>query len=44
MGRKWSIYLKEQYESLFEDFELKRVDFTVTDSTLSFAVDTEDIA
>ena len=44
MGRKWSIYLKEQYESLFEDFELKRVDFTVTDTTLSFVVDIEDIA
>jgi hypothetical protein len=44
MGRKWSIYLKEQYESLFEDFGLKRVDFTVTDTTLSFVVDIEDIA
>jgi len=44
MGRKWSVYLKEQYESLFEDFDLKRVDFTVTDTTLSFVVDVEDIA
>jgi hypothetical protein len=44
MGRKWSIYLKEQYESLFEDFELRRVHFTVTETTLSFAVDIEDIA
>ncbi len=44
MGKKWSVYLKEQYESLFEDFGLKRVDFTMTDTTLSFAVDTEDMA
>ncbi|WP_187147747.1 hypothetical protein [Candidatus Nitrososphaera gargensis] len=44
MGRKWSVYLKEQYESLFEDFGLKRVDFTVTDTTLSFMVDTEHLA
>lgn len=44
MGKKWSVYLKEQYESLFEDFGLKRVDFTMTDTMLSFAVDTEDMA
>lgn len=44
MGRKWSVYLKEQYESLFEDFGLKRVDFIMTDTTLSFAVDTENLA
>lgn len=43
MGKKWSVYLKEQYESLFEDFGLKRVNFTTTDTTLSFSVDTEDI-
>jgi hypothetical protein len=44
MGTKWSVYLKELYESLFEDFELKRVDFTISDTLLSFAVDTEDFA
>lgn len=44
MGRKWSIYLKEQYESLFEDFELKQVNFTMTDTTLSFVADIDDIA
>jgi hypothetical protein len=44
MSRKWSVYLKELYESLFEDFGLKRADFTITDTTLSFAVDTEHLA
>ncbi len=31
-------------ESLFEDFGLKRADFTMAYATLSFAVDIEDIA
>lgn len=42
MGRKWSVYLSEQYEFLFEDFGLKRVHFDMTDNSLSFTVDTED--
>lgn len=41
MGRKWSIYLAEQYRFLFEDFGLKKVKFDITDSVLSFSVDTE---
>ena len=44
MGRKWSLYLKEQYESLFEDFGLKRVSFDMTNNTVSFGVDTEEMA
>jgi hypothetical protein len=42
MGKKWSLYLSEQYEFLFEDFGLKRVQFHMTDSTLAFSVDTEE--
>ncbi len=41
MGRKWSLYLSEQYRFLFEDFGLRRVEFTSNDNTLSFTVDTE---
>jgi uncharacterized FlaG/YvyC family protein len=41
MGKKWSLYLREQYRFLFEDFGLQRVDFTISESTLSFRVDTE---
>jgi hypothetical protein len=44
MGKKWSIYLSEQYRFLFEDFGLKRVDFEITDSVISFSVDTSDMA
>lgn len=44
MGKKWSLYLSEQYRFLFEDFGLKRVQFHMTDSTLAFSVDTEDYA
>lgn len=40
MGKKWSLYLREQYRFLFEDFGLKRAEFTVSESTLSFTVDT----
>ncbi|MDQ3838328.1 MAG: hypothetical protein M3297_03555 [Thermoproteota archaeon] len=41
MGRKWSLYLSEQYRFLFEDFGLKRVHFSLTENTVSFTVDTE---
>ena len=41
MGKKWSLYLSEQYKFLFEDFGLKKVDFEITDSLISFTVDTE---
>ena len=35
--------MAEQYRFLFEEFELKKVDFDVTESTLDFVVDTEKI-
>jgi hypothetical protein len=44
MGKKWSLYLSEQYRFLFEDFGLKKVNFDVTDSMLAFTVDTEDVS
>jgi hypothetical protein len=39
MCRKWSLYLREQYRFLFEDFGLPRVEFDTGESTLSFKVD-----
>ena len=36
MGRKWSLYLKEQYRFIFEDFGLPRVEFDLSENTLSF--------
>jgi hypothetical protein len=39
MGRKWSLYLREQYRFIFEDFGLPRVEFDASESTLSFKVD-----
>ncbi|AFU59929.1 hypothetical protein Ngar_c30110 [Candidatus Nitrososphaera gargensis Ga9.2] len=42
MGKKWSMYLAEQYRFLFEDFGLKKVKFDITDSVLSFSVDTDE--
>lgn len=44
MGKKWSIFLSEQYRFLFEDFGLKKVAFEITDSVISFSVDTENMA
>jgi hypothetical protein len=41
MGRNWSLYLAELYQYLFEQFELKKVNFDVNDNTLDFVVDTE---
>lgn len=40
MGRNWSLYMAELYRSLFEEFDLKKVDFDVNDNTLDFVVDT----
>jgi hypothetical protein len=33
--------MAELYRTLFEEFELKKVDFDVNDNTLDFVVDTE---
>jgi hypothetical protein len=38
MGRKWSLYLREQYRFIFEDFGLPRVEFDLSENTLSFRV------
>ena len=39
MGKKWSLYLRELYRFIFEDFGLPRVDFDASDDMLSFKVD-----
>jgi hypothetical protein len=39
MGKKWSLFLKEMYRFIFEDFGLTRVDFDSSENTLSFKVD-----
>jgi hypothetical protein len=41
MGMKMSIYLQQLYRVLFEEFELEKVDFDMTENVLSFIVDTE---
>jgi hypothetical protein len=41
MGMNWSLYMAQHYRFLFEEFELKKVDFDITDNTLDFVVDTE---
>jgi hypothetical protein len=38
MSRKWSLYLREQYRFIFEDFGLPRIDFDLSESMLSFKV------
>ncbi|MDQ3852924.1 MAG: hypothetical protein M3299_08835 [Thermoproteota archaeon] len=38
MGRKWSLYLREQYRFIFENFGLPRVDFDLIENTLAFRV------
>ena len=40
-GKKWSLYLAEVYRFLFEDFHLNKVNFTLTDNTISFTVDAQ---
>jgi predicted DNA-binding ribbon-helix-helix protein len=39
MGKKWSLYLKELFRLISEDFGLPRVDFDVNEDMLSFKVD-----
>ncbi|MDQ3967435.1 MAG: hypothetical protein M3275_03460 [Thermoproteota archaeon] len=39
MSRKWSLYLKELFRFIFEDFGLARVDFDIGEDTLAFKVD-----
>ena len=41
MGRNWSLYMAEQYRFLFEEFELKKVEFDLNHNSLYFIVDTE---
>jgi hypothetical protein len=41
MGKNWSLYMAEQYRFVFEEFELKRVEFDINDNTVDFIVDTE---
>jgi predicted HicB family RNase H-like nuclease len=38
MGKKWSLYLREQYRFIFEDFGLPRINFDVSETMLSFKV------
>ncbi|HJU35335.1 MAG TPA: hypothetical protein VJ695_09455 [Nitrososphaera sp.] len=38
MGRKWSLYLREQYRFIFEDFGLPRINFDLSESMLYFKV------
>jgi predicted DNA-binding ribbon-helix-helix protein len=38
MGMKWSIYLSELYNNLFEEFGVRNTQFDMTDSTLSFEI------
>ncbi|HET8792920.1 MAG TPA: hypothetical protein VFM31_03925 [Nitrososphaeraceae archaeon] len=40
MGMKYSLYLKQLFRFIFEEFGLGRVVFDVRDNTLSFTVDT----
>lgn len=39
MGRKWSLYLAEQFRFLFSEHGLKEPEFDITDDTISFKVD-----
>jgi hypothetical protein len=39
IGKKWSLYLRELYRFIFEDFGLPRVNFDVSEDMLSFRVD-----
>lgn len=39
MGKKWSLYLAEQFRFLFREYGLKEPEFDVTDDTISFKVD-----
>jgi hypothetical protein len=39
MGKKWSLYLRDLFRLISEDFGLPRVDFDVNENMLSFKVD-----
>jgi len=39
MGMKWSLFLREIYRFIFEDFSLGRVNFDLSENALSFKVD-----
>jgi hypothetical protein len=39
MGRKMSLSLSEMYRYVFQEFQLKKVDFDLDDNTISFVVD-----
>jgi hypothetical protein len=43
MSMKWSLFLKEIYRFIFEDFGLARVDFDSSENTLSFKVNIGEI-
>ncbi len=40
MGKKWSLYLSEIFRNGFKEFGLKKIDFEITENTLSFRLDT----
>jgi len=39
MGKKWSIYLADLYQSMIEELDTKRVNCDLTDNTISFSID-----
>lgn len=39
MGKKWSIYLADLYQSMIEDPDAKRGNCDLTDNTVSFSID-----
>src|SRR5215472_6216276 len=36
MGKKWSLYLADLFRHIFEELEIRKMDFDVTENTLSF--------
>jgi hypothetical protein len=42
MGKKWSIYLANLYQFLFDELgENKRIEFDKTENTLAFTIDSD---
>ena len=41
MGKKYSVYLSSLYENVLNEFEITKPDFKITDSSITFVVDTE---
>lgn len=39
MGKKWSIYLADLYQSMIEEFDVRRMNYDLTDNTASFSID-----